>query len=264
MNTNIFVNEAITSGIENYLNKVNEDDFMTIVIKTLIAIYGELDIINPYKTKNESSMGGFDDNFDKFGYSKENISLFKQNVMDFYLTKDEKDNKYFNVIEKQLIDMFFLKVKDIDKNKINFDDFKKLISFEDTDLNETYSTDKKEITRYYRLKEKELDFDPSFSKMKSNTLSDEAYLSLGYSLDNIKNMNEQQILEINNKVFDYYNIDKTKEDKYIRLEQALLYFKEFPKKEEPKKENGYTEIFLIGGFVLVSLIVITIIVGVLH
>ena len=59
MNTNIFVNEAITSGIENYLNKVNDDDFMTIVIKTLISIYGELDIINPYKTKNESIIIGY-------------------------------------------------------------------------------------------------------------------------------------------------------------------------------------------------------------
>ena len=263
MDTKVFVNDAINNGILNYLNKVNSDDFMTVVIDTLVTIYGELDIINPYKTNNESSIGGFDYNITKYGYSKENLSIFKQNVMNFYLSKDEKPNKYFNVIEKELIDMFFYKYSAIDKSKIDMELFKEKLTFEGNSLNDMYSTDKKEIEKYYRLKNKQLDLNIKYTKIDSNTLSDEAYTALGYSIDNIKNMNEAQIMEINNKVFDYYNIDKTKEDKYIRLEQALEYYKQFPKKEESKKENGYTEIFLLLGFVLGSLVVIGVIVGVL-
>ena len=263
MDTKVFVNDAINIGILNYLNKVNSDDFMTVVIETLIAIYGELDIINPYKTNNESSIGGFDYNISKYGYSKENLSIFKQNVMNFYLSKDEKPNKYFNIIEKELIDMFFIKYNSIEKSKIDVEVFKGKLAFEGSKLNEEYSTDKKEIEKYYNLKYKQLDLNISYTKINKNTLSDEAYISLGYSIDNIKKMNENQLLEINNKIFKYYNIDETKDDKYIRLEQALEYYKEFPKKEEPKKENGYTEIYLILGFVLGSLLVIGIIVGVL-
>ena len=263
MDTNIFVNEAINNGILNYLNKENGDDFITIIINTLISIYGELDIINPYKTKNEGSIGGFDYNISKYGYSKERISVFKQNIMNFYLSKEVKPNKYFNVIEKELIDMFFLKVKSVGKEKSEIDEFKKNLAFENTPLNNTYSVDKKEIDRYFNLKNKELDFNFTYTKIDNTTLSDEAYTSLGYSLDNIKNMNEQQLMEINNKIFEHYNIDKTSEDKYLRVEQALAYYNEFPKKEEIKKENGYTEIFLILGFVIGSLTIISIIVGVL-
>ena len=87
MNQNIFVNDAINEGILNYINNINSDDFITIIIKTLISIYGELDIINPYKTNTESGLGSFDENITKYGYKLEELSLFKQNVMNFYLTK---------------------------------------------------------------------------------------------------------------------------------------------------------------------------------
>ena len=264
MDTNIFINEALNSGIVNYLNKENSDDFITVIVDTLVSIYGELDIINPYKTKNESSIGGFDYNLSKYGYSKENISIFKKNVMNFYTTKEQKPNKYFNLIEKNLIDMFFSKYKSVDKSKLDIELFKSKLTFEGNPLNEMYSDDKNEIEKYYNLKKNEIDYNITYEMIVEDKLSDEAYTSLGYSLDNIKDMNEQQILEINNKIFEHYNINKDSEDRYVRLEQALEYYKEFPKKqEEPKKENGYTEIVLILGFVLGSLITIAIIVGVL-
>ena len=81
MEQNFFINEAFTIGIKNYLEKNNSNDFITNIIETLINIYGELDIINPYKTNTESGMGSFDENITKFGYSKENLSLFKQNTL---------------------------------------------------------------------------------------------------------------------------------------------------------------------------------------
>jgi hypothetical protein len=94
------------------------------------------------------------------------------------------------------------------------------------------------------------------------TLMKEAYEMGGYSYDNIIKMNEQQLFDINNKVFEYFNIDQSKEDKYLRLEQAVEYFKDFPK-ENVKSENGYVEFLLLSGFISVSLLVILIVVGVL-
>ena len=66
-----------------------------------------------------------------------------------------------------------------------------------------------------------------------------------------------------NKVFDYFKIDQTKDDKYIRLDQAIMYYKEFGYKESKKEENGYVEFLLLSGFITVSILAITVIVGVL-
>lgn len=260
MNQNIFINEAINTGILNYLNNVNGDEFITIVIKSLVSIYGELDIINPYKTNTESGLGSFDENITKFGYSSEELSLFKQNVMNFYLTKNDMPNKYFNIIEKQLIDMYFYKISSVVKN--NADSFVNLIQFEGSNLNTVYSADKEEIKRYYDYKKKMLNTSIKYTAVENNTLNKEAYEILGYSYDNIASMNEDQLYDINNKVFEYFGIDQSNEDKYIRLEQAVKYYKHFPK-EEKKVENGYVEFLLLSGFISLSLLVVTIVVGVL-
>lgn len=85
---------------------------------------------------------------------------------------------------------------------------------------------------------------------------------LGYSYDNISNMNSPEIYDINNKVFEYFKVDQSRDDKYLRLEQAIKYYKMFPKNEK-KAENGYVEFLLLSGFIATSLLVITVLVGVL-
>lgn len=258
MNQNIFINEAFTIGIKKYLENKENNDFLTVVIKTLINIYGELDIINPYKTNTESGMGGFDENIIKYGYSKENLSLFKQDMMDYYLTKEQVPNKYFNKIEKDLIDMFFLKINSVNHDETIFNNFKSYLLF-----NNEKSIDKTEIERYFSYKLKMLNTDIKYQLVENNTLSKEAYEILGYSYDNIIKMSKNELFDINNKVFDYFKIDQTKDDKYIRLDQSIMYYKEFGYKESKKEENGYVEFLLLSGFIAVSILAITVIVGVL-
>ena len=151
MNQDIFVNEAINEGITNFVEGKNPEDFTTIIISTLVNIYGQLDIVNPYKTKSEKS---FDSNITKFGYTKEDLSLFKQNVLNFYLSKDEKPNKYFNKVEKQLIDMFFIKMNKMQLSESDINTFNSYIQYEGTKLNDIYSANKKEIKKYYNYKNK--------------------------------------------------------------------------------------------------------------
>lgn len=258
MNQNTFINEAFTIGIKQYLENKENNDFLTVVIKTLINIYGELDIINPYKTNTESGMGGFDENLVKFGYTRENLSLFKQEMMDYYLTKDQIPNKYFNKIEKDLIDMFFLKIKSVNHDENTFNSFKSYLLF-----NNEKSIDKTEIERYFSYKLKMFNTDIKYQLVENNTLNKEAYEMLGYSYDNIINMSKDQLFDINNKVFDYFKIDQNSQDKYLRLDQAIMYYKEFGKKEEKKSENGYVEFLLLSGFIAISILTITVIIGVL-
>ena len=260
MNQDIFVNEAINEGITNFVEGKNTQDFITIIVCTLVNIFGQLDVVNPYKTKSEKS---FDNNLTKFGYSKESLSLFKQNVLNFYLSKEQCPNKYFNKIEKQLIDMFFLKIKKVNTQDSEIAAFKSYIQFENSTLNQKYSNDNKEISKYFNYKNKMLTFNINYKIEPQNKLNREAYEVLGYSYDNIVNMNEQQIANINQKIFEYYKIDSTKEDRFLRLDQAIAYFKQFPKKEEQKPENGYTEFILLVAFVIISILSIAIVVGVL-
>lgn len=257
MSQNFFINEAFTVGIKQYLENKENNDFLTLVIKTLINIYGELDIINPYKTNTESGMGGFDENIVKFGYTRENLSLFKQNFLNYFLTKEQIPNKYFNEIERDLIDMFFLKVKSVNHNENTFNTFKSYLRF-----NDEKSVDKDEIERYFNYKLKMLNTDIKYQLVENNTLNKEAYEILGYSYDNIIKMSKNELFDINNKIFDYFKIDQTKDDKFIRLDQAIMYYKEFGIKKE-KEENGYVEFLLLSGFIAISILTITVIVGVL-
>ena len=79
-----FINESLSNAIENYLKYKNNpesegfNEFKVMVIRSLIYIYGELDIINPYITQNEKNMGGFDNNLMKYGFSPKDLENFKK------------------------------------------------------------------------------------------------------------------------------------------------------------------------------------------
>lgn len=55
----IFINEGINQGIVNYIKYMNNEEidkvhyFEFYVIKTLTIIYGEINIINPFKLKKK-------------------------------------------------------------------------------------------------------------------------------------------------------------------------------------------------------------------
>ncbi len=109
-----FINEAIGESIQNYLtykNNPNREEFNTflvVVIRTLTLIYGELDIVNPYRTNNER---GFDENLKKFGYSEEQLVEFKKEMLSFYQNKanDEICKELFVSLQEKLVDMFALR-----------------------------------------------------------------------------------------------------------------------------------------------------------
>ena len=79
MNDNFFINESIDSGISNYtLIKDGKDYdkahiFEVYIIRCLCKIYGELNILNPYRIKNEYS---FKTNLIMYGYTVKEMEEF--------------------------------------------------------------------------------------------------------------------------------------------------------------------------------------------
>ena len=126
---NIFVNNAINDALVIYLqsrnnNNLEYNSFMVCVIRMLMVIYGEDEILNAFYEKDNVA---FDMLLKSFGY--EDVDLFKDSFESFYefnIRQEErqikKKNKYFNLVQKYLVDMFQLRcskefVSDNDKKE---------------------------------------------------------------------------------------------------------------------------------------------------
>ena len=113
----VFVNNAINDSIilyEQYKDEeesINKECFLACVMEMLSLIYDEETIMDAYYNKDEDS---FKRLITEYGYDKYDEfidSLEKYYEMD-YAQKDsqiKKKNKYFNIVQKELIDMVNLK-----------------------------------------------------------------------------------------------------------------------------------------------------------
>ncbi len=96
MKDDIFVNIAIDNAIKSYLTSCNDRDsllfnsFNVVVIRILILIYGENEILNAYNTKNSVT---FMNNLSKYGISMADLALFKEEFLNFY-NFEQKNNKF--------------------------------------------------------------------------------------------------------------------------------------------------------------------------
>ena len=94
----VFINEAFTKAINDYLKSsdniqgVTYNSFLVVVLRSLVSIYSELDIVNP-KVMDDAEL--LKDNLSKFGYSKTDVEVFLSNLqlfLDF-----EKENEKRNM-----------------------------------------------------------------------------------------------------------------------------------------------------------------------
>lgn len=120
MNTKyIFVNNALNDAIILYCqsskNKesLEYNSFLACVMRMLFIIYDENKIIDAYYDKSEDDL---DKIIMEYGYPKEELDKFKDNFQKFYEfdigQRDrsiKKKNKYFNLVQKNLIDMLVYK-----------------------------------------------------------------------------------------------------------------------------------------------------------
>ncbi len=249
-----FISSEFSLAIQNYLTTKDQIlsgslPFAVIVIRTLIYIYGELDIINPYITKNEENLGGFDSNLTKYGFGKEDLQDFKKAFTVFVRTSQEINGTSLNFfkVEKYLIDMFFYKKKAMnlsDEEVINFKEYLSLSTnvnlkdYYDLYLNNTLKLDHYFASKWYRDKH-----DYNLIALKRNNLLLDAYYVLGYSKDQILNMKDEELENVNNQVYDFFKIPKDSPNKNGLLMQAVNYYKQFGNRLT--SGNGYVDLLLL-------------------
>lgn len=268
MEGNTFINEAIGSSIQNYLtykgnpNREEFNTFLVMIIRTLVLIYGELDIVNPYRTNSER---GFDDNLKKFGFSEEKLQEFKQEMLSFSQNSenDEVCKDLFVNLQKKLVDMFVLRKSHVMVTDEEIAQFKSML-YTKNEFNPSkfalfnkYTPNSDEILNYLNSKMFEISHDYTFTEYKEVSLGADAYQLAGFNAVEVMNMKEEDILNINNKVYHFFRIKDTDVNKRSRLEDAITYYKKYG--NTITSGNGYVDLLLLLSVIATGLMLIVLV-----
>ena len=267
----VFINEAFTKAINDYLNSVDNpkgivyNSFLVVVIRLLIIIYSELDIVNPMVINDEELLKN---NLAKYGYSKNSLDIFFSDLQVYYDLEKDNENKiikiknpYFIEVQKELIDMFIAKKMNYNLKEKEVKDFYGL-------LYTPYSINPLQVSYNFLMADDVLEIDNYFKKqMKENVkvvvprekhyLNVKAYELLNYSMDQINNMDASEIDRVNHQVYDYFKIRENAINKEYLLDKAI----EAIEREQNKvtSGNGYVDILLVMSIICTVIMVVGII-----
>ncbi len=269
-----FVNEAFDKAVEDYLNNKNKKEgviynsFLVVVIRLLINIYGELDIINPYQIKSEKAL---DVNLQKFGASLEQITELKRLIDGFYRIERKnmssikrEVNVYFIEVQKRIIDLFNLKRLNFGVTDSERKEFFDLLYTPGTSnalrlsYNFLNATDIYEIAEYYKVSIAKVVPKKSMEEEK-NLLSFDVYKMFGYKISDISKMNKEEVDNLNKGIYHSFDINDNAINKDYLLEEKI---KEFKMANTPiTTGNGYVDILLVMS-VIVTTIMVVVVLGV--
>lgn len=225
MNNSYFANTIMGKCISLYLasknkpNGVEYNSFFVVIIRMLILIYDELDIVTPYNMGNEELLNS---NLAKYGYEYEKIINFKASLNNYNINPNSTD---YIMIEKCLIDMLGKKkcFKDLSEDEIRT--FINLVSSPESNNpmiisdNFLMTNNPNEIIEYF---DKVLSENHKATVVKAKELLNiGAYQFLNYSLDDINAMSAEQVDEVNKKVYAHFNIKETAINKKYLLDKAV-------------------------------------------
>lgn len=271
----VFINEAFTKAINDYQNGIENvqgvtyNSFLTVVLRCLISIYSELDIINP-KVMDDAEL--LKDNLCKFGYSKTNIEVFLSNLqlfLDFEKENEKRSiknkNPYFVIIQKELVDMLIKKKLEFYLTEAEVNEFYDLLytPYSKNPLRVSYNflqaSDVLEVDKYFRFMMKN-NVKVILPKEK-HYLNVKAYELLNYSFDDIKNMEASSVDKVNSAVYDYFKIRENAINKEYLLDKAI----EAIERENNKvtSGNGYVDILLVISVICTVLMILGIVIFIL-
>lgn len=266
----MFVNEAFDKAINDYLNS-NKDvegklynSFLVVVIRMLVNIYGELDIINPFYTLNEEAL---DTNLTKYGANIELVNEFKFLFDMYYKTElknknsiNKEQNIYFIEVQKKIIDLFKLKNDNYLVNETSRKEFFDLLYTPATSnplrlsYNYLNAEDVYEVATYYHdvISQEE----KKVVKDKKEILDLDVYKLFNYKLSEISQMDNDELKKVNHEIYNALNINDNAINKEYLLEEAINALK--GETNKVTTGNGYVDILLVMSVIITTIMVITI------
>lgn len=264
-----FINEAFEKAVVDYLNSKDKPEgvlynsFLVVVIRLLINIYGELDIINPYQIRSEKAIN---DNLMKYGMSIEELTEFKRLLDGFYRIEKKnmssirrEENIYFIETQKKLIDMFNLKRFNYGVTEDERKEFFDLLytpgtsnalrlSYNFLNASNTY-----EIAEYFKVAMTKV---VKKEEEKKDLLSMEVYKLFGINLASLSKMNNEEIMKINSNIYKSFDISENAINKDYLLEESIKALK--TKNTPITTGNGYVDILLVMSVIVTTLMVVVI------
>ena len=264
----VFINEAFNQALNDYLKSVEQpkgviyNSFLVIVIRMLIVLYSELDIVNPLVINDEDLLKS---NLTKYGFSKYQLDIFFSDLQVYYdIEKEQKDkivkkpNPYFISVQKLLIDMLIAKKLNFQLKEKEVQDFYNLLytPYSPNPLQVSYNflmaEDVLEIDRYFRQQMKE-----NVKQVKTREkhyLNVKAYELLNYSMNDLYQMDANEVDKINSQVYDYFKIRENAINKEYLLDKAI----EAIERENNKvtSGNGYVDILLVLSIICTIIMVV--------
>ena len=267
-----FINEAFDKAVNDYLKSKDKQEgilynsFLVVVIRILINIYGELDILNPYYMKSETA---FDDNLMKYGLNKESISEFKRLLDGFYRIErknmaslKKEINIYFIDVQKRLIDMFNLKRLSYGVTEDMRKEFFDLLYTPGTSnalrlsYNFLNAENIYEIAEYFK---ESMQIQKSVAKendKEKDLLPFETYKLFGINVSDLSKMNESEVNKINSEIYESFDIKENAINKDYLLEESIKAYK--MQRNLITTGNGYVDILLVMSVIVTTLMVVVI------
>ena len=260
---NYFISEAFTNAIKNYITyKDNKDgiiynSFLVLVIRKLVLIYGENDILVPY---NENNVELLMNNLKKYRFSSMKLNSFFTNIISYYNNDINNivPNKEFVKVEKLLIDMYMAKKLTTDILPEERKDFIGMLYHEYANntliisYNYFHSFDINEIINYFN-KEDAINTKIEVSESKV-LLAPEAYRIINKNYTDICLLNAEDVKRINDEVYSTLNVDKNAINFDYLYDVALFDF--YNKNDKITSGNGYVDILLIMGIICTSILIV--------
>lgn len=245
MKNDVFVSESFSSNLNKYLrNKAKPDgiefnSFLVVLIKLLVIIYDELDIVNPFYLNKEEVLYR---NLQKYGYPRNSVISFF-NMFNKY--DEEKSEKLFLELQKCIIDMFAKKKNAVKVSSGEIEKIRDLLYSPEAknslivSYNFMMTKNPYEIMEYFNTKLKE-EVKVLKNTKKKEKLNLEAYEILKYSLEEIDKMDPDELDIVNQKVYNFFNINANAINKDYLLDKAV-YNHRHPKSAF-STGNGYVDI----------------------
>ena len=214
---NSFINDSISYGISNYmLIKQGKDYdkahiFEVYVIRCLCKIYGDINIINPYRIGNENSF-------------KSNLIMYglKVNEMEEFIKLMEDYSKWLNSVKQVgktditskieiiLINMIIERNKSIKFSKEEiafFDKYFDPVNNNFATLHDLITKDVSIVPMYWNRKKSLFNNDIKFKLIRNDLLSSSIYNKYGLDKESLEKMSEEKVRNINNRI-----LEKEKEE----------------------------------------------------
>ncbi len=208
----IFINEFLTIGFNDFINKTKNNIFEDYVIACLYAIYGQ-SLIEAYIQKQTNM---FEKIIKKYKLNQSVYEDFMDNLIAYegfkksLMTNPIQKTEILSNIQTDLIKM--LKYKTVFESITDA----QIAGFESIFLNDqeikkytfNYSNDPNKVLKYYKNEKRNFSEDIILEEEKPNLLDEFTYARFGVSYDDVKDMDYRMINKLNDYIKNKIEVDK--------------------------------------------------------